>query len=105
MFVFIDELAIRITSAHNPIISGGGTVTFIVEANGITDKKQLIYLWEKKGRNKLPDKVVGHRSTMLTIPNLMETDEGQYYCTVTNEWGNSVRSGYVTLTVQGNKAY
>lgn len=85
------------------MISEGGTVTFIVEATGKTDKKQLVYLWEKKGRNRLPNKVAGRRSTMLTIPNLMEDDEGQYYCTVTNEWGNSVRSGFVTLTVQGNK--
>ena len=88
------------------MIREGGTVTFIVEASGKTDKNQLLlYLWEKKGRNKLPDKVVGRRSTMLAIPNLMETDEGQYYCIVTNEWGNSVKSRYVTLTVQGNKAH
>ena len=85
------------------MISEGGTITFIVASSGITDKNNLIYLWEKNGRNSLPNKVSGHRSTMLTIPNLMEDDEGQYYCTVTNEWGNSVRSEYVTLTVQGNK--
>ena len=33
----------------------------------------------------------------------MENDAGEYYCTVTNEWDNSVRSKYITLTVQGNK--
>ena len=86
------------------MMSEGGTVTFIAKANGITDKKQLMYLWKKNGRNKkLPKKVSGHRSIMLTIPNLIEGDEGQYYCTVTNEWNNSVRSEYVNLTVQGNK--
>ena len=99
----LDQLSIRITSPHNPMIGQGGTVTFIAAASGITDKKKLIYLWKKNGKNKLPDKVSSHRSTTLTIPNLMKNDEGQYYCTVTNEWGNSVRSGYVTLTVQGNK--
>ena len=85
------------------MISEGGTVTFIATSSGITDKKQLIYLWEKNGKSKLPNKVIGHKSTMLTIPNLKKSDEGEYYCTVTNEWGNSVKSGYVTLTVQGNK--
>ena len=85
------------------MISEGGTVTFIAASSGITDKKELIYLWEKDSRNKLPNKVIGHKSTMLTIPNLMEDDEGQYYCTVTNEWGNSVRSEFITLTIQGNK--
>ena len=84
-------------------MSEGGTVTFIAASTGITDKKQLIYLWKKNGRNRLPNKVSGRRSAMLTIPNLMKSDEGQYYCNVTNEWGNSVKSEYITLTVQGNK--
>ena len=84
------------------MISEGGTVIFSATSSGITDKKELIYLWEKNGKNKLPDKVIGHNSTKLTIPNLKKSDEGEYYCTVTNEWGNSVRSGYITLTVQGN---
>ena len=85
------------------MISEGGTVKLIAAASGITDKKPLTYLWEKKGKNKLPDKVLGRKSTMLTIPNLTEADEGEYSCTVTNEWGNSARSEHVTLTVQGNK--
>ena len=84
------------------MIREGGNIKLIAAASGITDKKPLMYLWEKKGKNKLPDKVLGYTSTMLTIPNLMEADEGQYYCTVTNEWGNSARSEDVTLTVQGN---
>ena len=86
------------------MISEGGTVTFIAASTGITDEKQLTYMWKKNGRNRLPNKISGHNNTMLTIPNLMEDDEGQYYCSVTNEWDNSVRSEYVTLTVQGNKS-
>ena len=103
LVAYIDELSIRITSPHNPVTSEGGTVTFTATSSGITDKKQLIYLWEKNGKNRLADKVLGYKSTMLTIPNLMEVDEGQYSCTVTNEWGHSVRSEYVTLTVQRKK--
>ena len=87
------------------MVSEGGTVTLTAAASGITDKKPLMYLWEKNGTNKLPDKVLGHRSTMITIPNVMEDDEGQYSCTVSNEWGNSVKSEYVNLTVQGNKTH
>ena len=83
------------------MISEGGTVTFIATSSGITDKNKLMYLWGKNGKNKLPDKVTGHNSTTLTIPILKKNDEGEYYCIVTNEWGNSVRSGYATLTVQG----
>ena len=85
------------------MISEGGTVTFIAASSGITDKKELMYLWEKDSKNELPDKAIGHNSTKLTIPNLKKSDEGEYYCTVTNEWGNSVRSGYITLTIHGNK--
>ena len=103
LFAYIDQLSIRITSPHNPVISEGGTVTFIAISSGITDKKELIYLWEKDSKNKLPDKVIGHNSTKLTIPNLKKSDEGQYYCTVTNEWDNSVKSEYITLTIHGNK--
>ena len=87
---------------HNPIIEGG-TVTFIATSTGKTDRKELMYLWEKNGKNKLPDKVIGRKSTALMIPDLKKSDEGEYYCTVTNEWGNSVKSKYITLTVQGNK--
>ena len=103
LFAYIDQLSISITSPHNPMTSEGGNIKLIAAASGITDKKPLMYLWKKNGKNKLPDKALGHKSTLLTIPNLIEADEGQYYCTVTNEWGNSVRSGYITLTVQGNR--
>ena len=105
LFPYTDQLSIRITSPRNPVVSEGGTVTLTAAASGITDKKQLIYLWEKNGKSKLPDKISGYRSTMITIPNIMEADEGQYSCTVTNEWGNNAKSEYVTLTVQGNKTY
>ena len=101
LFAYIDQLSIGITSPHNPMISEGGTVTFIATSSGITDKKELTYLWERNGTNRLPDKALGYRSTILTIPNLMENDSGQYYCTVTNEWGNSVKSEFITLTIQG----
>jgi len=60
-----------------------------------------VYQWRKSGRNSLPDKVSGVNETVLTIPNLVQSDEGEYYCTVTNEWGNSERSGDVTVSVEG----
>ena len=85
------------------MIIEGGTAIFIATSSGITDNKELMYLWEKNDKNKLSDRAIGHNSTKLTIPNLKKSDEGEYYCTVTNEWGNSVKSGYITLTVQGNK--
>ena len=43
----------------------------------------------------------GVNGTVLAIPNVLESDEGQYYCIVTNEWGRSVKSNDVTLIVEG----
>ena len=59
------------------------------------------YQWKKRGSDGLPNKVSGVNGTVLTIPNVLESDEGQYYCIVTNEWGRSVESDDVTLTVEG----
>ena len=71
-------------------------------ATGIsTHANNIKYQWKKKGSNSFPDKVSGVNETVLTIPNVAESDEGQYYCVVTNEWDRSVESENVTLTVFG----
>ena len=61
-----------------------------------------MYQWKKRGSDsRLPDKVLGVSGEILTIPNALESDEGQYYCIVTNQWNRSVKSNEVTLTVEG----
>ena len=60
-----------------------------------------MYQWRKRGSSSFPDKVTSVNGAVLTIPNLVESDEGVYYCTVTNEWDSSVRSDNVTLSVIG----
>ena len=59
-----------------------------------------MYQWMKKD-SVLSNKVSGVNGPVLTIPNVLESDEGQYYCIVTNEWSRSVESGPVTLAVFG----
>ena len=61
----------------------------------------FMYQWSKRGSNSLPNKVSGVDGPTLTIPNLIESDEGRYYCTVTNEWGRSVKSDNIILIVEG----
>lgn len=51
--------------------------------------------------NRLPDKVLGRDTLVLIIPQLSKSDEGQYYCTVTNMWNRSKESDDITLTVYG----
>ena len=85
----------------NIVIGRGRTAYFNAMTNGInTSETNFMYQWMKRGSN-LPDKAMGVHGPVLTIPNVTESDEGQYYCTVTNEWGNSDVSGDATLTVFG----
>ena len=62
------------------------------------------YQWKKRGSMHLPNKVIGVNRAVLKIPNLTKSDEGHYYCTVTNEWGRSLKSDLLTLTVEGTHA-
>ena len=84
----------------NSTIGERGTVQFFCTASGI-NLNNFMYQWRKRGSNSLPDKVLGADATILTIPNLIVSDEGQYYCIVTNEWGRSVESNDARLTVEG----
>ena len=84
------------------VIGQGRTAKFTATASGInTSENNFMYQWSKRDSSSLPDKVSGARGTVLTIPNVTESDEGKYYCTVTNEWGRSVRSDDVTLSIFG----
>ena len=62
----------------------------------------FMYQWRKRGSDSLPNKVSGVNEATLIIPNIIVSDEGQYYCIVTNEWGRSVESDDVILTVEGS---
>ena len=59
-----------------------------------------MYQWRKRDGD-LPDKALDINGEVLTIPNVIESDEGQYYCIVSNEWGRSVESNDGSLTVEG----
>ena len=83
-------------------IGKGRTANFTAIANGIsTNQSNFVYQWWKRDSNSLPDKVSGSNETVLKIPNVLDSDEGQYYCIVTNEWSRSVRSNDVTLSIFG----
>ena len=85
------------------MVGEGATVMFTAEAGGV-NMGRFKYQWRRRGPKKVPTKASGVKSTVLIIPNLKENDEGQYYCTVTNEWKNKEESKDVTLIVMGNKS-
>ena len=87
-----------ITNSHQ--IGERGTAVFIATASGI-NMNNFMYQWRKRGSDNLPHKVSGVNKATLTIPNLIVSDGGEYYCIVTNEWGRSVESDEVMLTVEG----
>ena len=82
------------------MIGERGTAQFTATASGV-NMRNFVYQWRKRGYRSLPNKASGVNRAVLTIPYLVKSDEGVYYCTVINEWGNSVRSDDVTLVVVG----
>ena len=69
-------------------------------AGGI-NKMNFMYQWKKRGIDLLPNKITSVDETVLTIPDLHLSDQGNYYCIVTNQWGRSIESDNVTLVVEG----
>ena len=94
-----DQLSISVTPTNNTV-GEGATAIFTATASGI-NKRNFLYQWKKRGNRNFPKAVSGVNGAELMIPNSLKSDEGQYYCTVTNEWGRSVKSNDVTLTVVG----
>ena len=82
------------------MIGERGTANLTATASGV-NKRNFMYQWMKRDSSSLPNKVSGANGAVLTIPNLVESDEGKYYCTVTNQWDNSVSTDDVTLKVEG----
>ena len=84
------------------VICKGTTANFTVMATGIsTVENNFVLQWRKRDSDSLSDKVSGVNGSVLSIPNVLESDEGQYYCIVTNEWGSTARSNDVTLSIFG----
>ena len=75
-----------VSQTKNP----GESVTFTVQANGT---EPLAYQW-KKGAATIENAI----SSSYNIPSVQEANEGNYYCTVTNDAG-TIDSDPATLTV------
>ena len=95
--LYTDLLSVTVMP-NNSVIGEGGTAQFTAAASDV-NMGCLGYQWKKKG-GSLPNKVSGVDGAVLTIPNLVDSDEGVYYCTVTNMW-NSKKSNEVRLSVEG----
>jgi len=99
--LFIDQLSIIVVS-NNSIIAKGRTANLTIMASGIGT---LRYQWKKRNVNNLPDKILSEDTAVLIIPKLDISDEGEYYCIVTNMWNRSMESDSITLIVYGMLLY
>ena len=97
--IYADELSINIASTSHTI-GERGTARFNATASGI-NMNNFMYQWKKRDSHQVPNKALGVNELVLTIPNLIISDGGQYYCIVTNEWGRSTESNNVMLIVEG----
>ena len=100
--IFIDKLFVAV-QPNNSVTAEDSTAQFTAIASGIstTSESNFMYQWRKRNISVLPNKVSGINEQLLTIPNVVKSDEGLYYCIVINEWNRSVESDDVTLLVQG----
>ena len=71
-------------------------MTLTCEATGA---QNLVYDW-KRVSGLLPSNVRSNGGKTLTILNIKNNDEGQYYCEV-NNGGNNVSSMRVKIVVKG----
>ena len=94
-----DQLSISATPPRLTV-GEGDTAQLNATASGI-NINNFVYQWRKKDSINLPNKLTGINGTILTIPNAQDPDEGNYVCIVTNEWGSSMKSNNIMLTVTG----
>ena len=87
---------------NNLLIAEGGTAQFNVTVVGTGE---IMYQWKKRNADRLPEKVLGEDTSVLRIPNLDKSDEGLYYCIVTDTLNMTVESNNITLTVYGRLVY
>ena len=97
---FVDQLLIT-NASRNRMVGEGDTVQLTVTASGI-NMRNFKYKWSRMGDHlQSSGRVHGVDSATLTIHGVLLSDGGLYYCNVTNEWGNSMRTGDIMLTVKG----
>jgi len=99
MLSCIDQLSVIVTPS-DAAFSEAETAQFTATASGIRTTN-FTFEWKKRGSSRLPNKATGVYGPVLTIPSLVESDEGLYYCVVTNQWNNSVASDDIALAVEG----
>ena len=101
MGLYVDMLSVSVTPSGTVVHNEGETVRLTATASGINETNSFKYQWRKRGNGSPSDVTVGVNNPVLVISGLSTSDEGDYYCNVTNEWGRSVLSNATILFVEG----
>ena len=101
IYTYIDQLDVIVTPNGMVTLYDRETARFTVTASGISEENLFVYQWKKRGSGGLPDRVSASNKNVLVISNLSKSDEGDYYCTVTNEWDRTVESKVINLHIEG----
>ena len=98
---YIDQLNVIVMPSGMVTLYDRETAHFNATASGLGEENLFVYQWKKRGNSGLPDEVLASNKIVLVISNLSKPDEGDYYCTVTNEWNRTVESNVINLHVKG----
>ena len=99
-FETIKSTPVIVTQPQTTVVAPNGTAQFSVEVDSLSQEH---YQWFKVGN---PDTPVGGDSPDLIIENAtVETHEGHYYCTVTNDSGVPVDTDTVGLGIKREVVY
>ena len=94
------------TVSQNPkyVVAINSSVTLSATAEG-PGHDHFRYHWKKIGSNSLPSIANGQDTPNLVIAPTAISDNGSYYCMVTNQWANTVRSNDGLVLVLGKCTY
>jgi len=99
IYFLTDQLKIE-THPLNTTVGENQDVNFTVAASGIKSSSgRFTYTWHRDKNAQTEAKSFGINSATLLLKNVIEADEGSYYCVVTNEWNHMVTSYIGVLEV------
>ena len=85
-------------TCNNSLVAEGKTAKLAINTTG---KETLTYQWSRRGAGRFPDKALCRNTKELIIPEASRSDEGVYYCIVSNISNITVESDNVKLTTYG----
>ena len=94
---FTGQFTVTVT-CNNSLFAERKTAKLAIHATG---EGTLTYQWRRKGGEQFPDKALCRDTKELIIPEVDRSDEGVYYCIVSNISNITVESDNIKLTTYG----